>query len=105
MVMASLASAKKQPAYVGKMMERLGIEQGGGIVPRWSLNYATALHRCESCPSKRACRKWLDATPAPTAFAPSFCPNADILFELQFDQLGRQPIARGGYEGATRWHG
>jgi hypothetical protein len=64
------------------MMERLGIEPGDGVVPRLSLSYLTAFHRCESCPSKQTCREWLDNTSAPVAFAPRFCPNTDILFEL-----------------------
>jgi hypothetical protein len=68
-------------------MERLGIEPGGGVVPRLGLTYATALHRCEACRSTQACRDWLDSMPAPVAFAPRFCPNADILFELQIDRL------------------
>jgi hypothetical protein len=70
------------------MMERLGIEPGGGVVPRLSLTYATALHRCEPCRSKQACREWLDGMPGSAAFAPGFCPNGDILFELQVDQPG-----------------
>jgi hypothetical protein len=77
----SLASVKKDPVYLWEMTDI-------GILPRWSLSYyATALHRCRSCPSKQACQQWLDATPAPAAFAPRFCPDVDILFELQVDQF------------------
>jgi hypothetical protein len=65
---------------------RLGIEPACGVVPRLSLNYATAFHRCEACPSKQACREWLDNTLWSVAFAPRFCPNADILFELEANQ-------------------
>jgi hypothetical protein len=60
----------------------------GGVLPKFSLSYATALHRCESCPSKCACRKWLDRMPDSVSFAPPFCPNVDIFFELQVDQQG-----------------
>jgi Family of unknown function (DUF6455) len=74
-----------QPIYLFEMMERLGIEPGGGVVPRLSLTYATAFHRCEACPSKQTCRDWLDRMPRSVAVAPSFCPNADILCELQVD--------------------
>ncbi len=35
-----------------------------------------------------ACREWLKTAPEALNFAPKFCPNGDILFELQFDQLG-----------------
>jgi hypothetical protein len=67
------------------MMRRLGIVPGGAL-PRLSLAYVTAFHRCEACPSKQACRNWLDHMPASVVFAPHFCPNADIFFELQVDQ-------------------
>ena len=69
-----------------EMMERLGIDPGGGTVPSLSLSYAAAFHHCETCRSKQACRDWLDQAPAPAAFAPRFCPSADILFELLGDQ-------------------
>ena len=75
-----------QPTNVIEMMQRLGIETGGGNVPQLSLSYATAFHRCDACASKQACRKWLDATPQSATFAPTFCPNSDILFELQVNQ-------------------
>ena len=68
------------------MMERVGVEPAGGVLPRWSLTYATALHRCQACPSKEACQDWLDSMPMSVSFAPQFCPNADILFELQVEQ-------------------
>jgi hypothetical protein len=80
------APRERQPVYVIEMMERLGIDPGGGVIPQLSLSYATALHRCEACPSKQGCREWLDRMPQSTTFAPRFCPNADILFELQVNQ-------------------
>jgi Family of unknown function (DUF6455) len=95
-----LASVKSEPVYLWEMMRRLGIEADVGVLPRWSLSYATALHRCQSCPSKQVCREWLDSTPAPAAFAPAFCPSADILFELQVDQFHEQD-----QHALTRWHG
>jgi hypothetical protein len=83
--MLSLAT-KHRVICVSAMMERLGIDPSGGTVPRLSLLYATAVRRCESCPCKRACRDWLDRTPAIVSSAPPFCPLGDILFELQFSQ-------------------
>jgi hypothetical protein len=77
-----------RPIYLCEMMQRLGIEPGGGVVPRLSLSYATALHRCEACRSTQAWREWLDNMPASVAFAPRFCANSDILFELRADQPG-----------------
>jgi len=86
--MASADKCDHKPACIYDMMERLGIEVSGGILPRHSLTYATALHRCEQCQTPDACRKWLKTAPQALNFAPKFCPNGDILFELQFDQLG-----------------
>jgi hypothetical protein len=69
-----------------EMMERLGIDPGGGTVPRLGLSYAAAFHRCETCRSKPACRNWLDQTTAAAEFVPGFCPCADIFIELLVDQ-------------------
>ena len=84
--MAAAGSEYSMPVY--EMMARLGIDPGEGILPRLSMRYATALRRCENCRSKRACRDWLDYAPAMVNFAPDFCANADILFDLQCDQSG-----------------
>ena len=83
--MAASAARERQPTFICEMMERLGIEPGGGVVPRLGLTYTTAFHRCEACPSRQACRDWLDNTPAPVTLAPRFCPNTDVFFELQVD--------------------
>ena len=80
-----------QPEYsmhIYEVMARLGIEPSAGVLPRLSLRYATALRRCGDCGSKKACREWLDYAPAMVNFAPDFCRNADILFELQYDEVG-----------------
>jgi len=77
-----------EPTYIGEMMQRLGIDPAGGVLPHFSLSYMTALHRCKACPARNTCRHWLDSTPMSVSFAPSFCPNADIFFELQFDRPG-----------------
>ena len=74
--------------HLYEMMEKLGIDPNSGILPRLGLRYATALHRCEDCPYKKTCREWLDLAPRSVRSAPHFCPDADILFELQFDQPG-----------------
>jgi Family of unknown function (DUF6455) len=89
--------------YVYEMMARLGIVPGGGIVPCLSLRSATALHNCEACPSKKACREWLDSMPTSLALAPRFCPNADVCFELQVDQpwLNRAGLQKVGHGDVT----
>jgi hypothetical protein len=85
--MATTAIHQHQPVQVFKMMEKLGIEPGSSVTPRLSLTYATAVRRCELCPYQEICRNWLDRAPASIGSAPQFCPDADILFELQYDQI------------------
>jgi hypothetical protein len=70
------------------------LSRGVGVVPRLSLSYTTAFHRCKLCSSKQACRDWLGQMPASVVFAPRFCPNADIFFELQLNQVGSAVFAR-----------
>jgi hypothetical protein len=48
---------------------------------------------CCVCPNHETCRYWLDHAPALIGSAPPFCPDADILFELQFDQIRPRPVA------------
>ena len=82
------APAADYSMEIYEMMARLGIEPGAGALPQLSLRYATALSRCEDCQCKQACRDWLDYAPAMVNFAPDFCRNADILFDLQYDEVG-----------------
>jgi uncharacterized protein DUF6455 len=82
------APVPEYSTHVYEMMTRLGIEPGAGVLPQLSLRYATAVRRCENCRSKKGCQDWLDYTPAMVNFAPDFCVNADILFDLQYDQAG-----------------
>jgi hypothetical protein len=77
---------------VYEMMTRLGLEPGAGVLPQLSLRYATAVRRCENCRSKKICQDWLNYAPAMVNFAPDFCMNADILFDLQFDQAGPRRV-------------
>ncbi len=78
--------------HLNEMMASLGIELGADALPRLNLRYPTAFHRCEACPSKTACRQWLDRASGQASFAPRFCGNADILFELQCDQPGARCV-------------
>jgi Family of unknown function (DUF6455) len=82
------APLSKYSTQVYEMMARLGIEPAAGVLPQLSLRYATAVRRCDNCRSKRVCQDWLDYAPAMVNFAPDFCTNADILFDLQCDQAG-----------------
>jgi Family of unknown function (DUF6455) len=72
-----------------EMIATLGINLA---VPQLDLLYATALRRCEGCPSKVICREWLEHASGSASFAPPFCVNANILFEMQFDQVGPRQI-------------
>jgi hypothetical protein len=90
--MPTLKDSARQPTYLYEMMRRLGIEPGEGVVPRLSLTHMTAFHRCQACPTKEACREWLDCMPQSVATAPSFCPNNDILFELRINQPGHASV-------------
>jgi hypothetical protein len=81
------APLREYSTHIYEMMARLGIEPGAGALPHMSLRYATALRRCEACRSKKACQDWLDYAPTMVNFAPEFCMNADILFELQLIRL------------------
>jgi hypothetical protein len=80
------APVPEYSTHIYEMMARLGIGPGAGVLPQLSLRYATALRRCQNCRSKKACQDWLDYAPAMVNFAPDFCMNGDILFELQYDQ-------------------
>lgn len=83
-----------KPTHIREMLERLGVDPAAGVLAHSELTFLTALHRCQNCPSKAACRAWLDSMPMSVAFAPKFCPNGDLFFELQFDQPGH---VRGPY--------
>jgi hypothetical protein len=74
-----------QVLLIGEMMNRLGIEPAGGVLPQYALRYAAARRNCKACASKPACRMWLDAHEV-APFAPPFCPNGDTFFQLQYDQ-------------------
>jgi hypothetical protein len=90
-VMAAPAINGRHPLYLIELMDRLGIEPGEGVIAGLGLSYATAVHRCEACPAKQECRDWLASAPKSVSLAPRFCPNNDILFELQVD---RPPLHR-----------
>lgn len=87
MIMPSPITRQRPTTYMLEMMERLRIEPEGGAIARLGISYATAFHRCETCPCKDDCRDWIDRTPASAFLAPRFCPNTDVFFELQFDSL------------------
>lgn len=67
------------------MMEHLGIEIGAGVTSPLGRLFTSAARTCRTCTSAKACARWRDTAPS-TAFAPAFCPNADIFFfELEIE--------------------
>jgi hypothetical protein len=86
--MAISAATQSQPTHITEMMERLGLDPGAGAIPRLSLAHITAFHRCQACPLEARCAAWLAGHRRPLKFAPSFCPNNDILFEMKFNDPG-----------------
>lgn len=74
-----------------EMMQRLGVDPARRSIAQSELTFLTALHHCQGCESKQQCRHFLDSAPMSFAFAPGFCPNKDLLFEMQFDQAGPAP--------------
>ena len=88
--MTAPVSHEHQNICIFNMMERLGIDPSGGVLPQLGLRYATAFHRCDACPSKQACLEWLERTPAEPALPPRFCQNADLFLELLLDPAARR---------------
>jgi hypothetical protein len=68
------ARIREYSTHIYEMMARLGIEPGVGVLPQSSLRCVTPVR------------------PAMVNFAPDFCINADILFDLQYDQAGPRRV-------------
>ncbi len=86
--MPATATAQRQPSHIAEMMERLGLDPGAAAIPRLGLAHSTAHQRCRACPLSDDCGAWLGGHRGPLSFAPPFCPIADILFELKFNDPG-----------------
>jgi hypothetical protein len=83
---------KETAANFGNMMERLGIDQGYRVVPRFGLLFSCALRNCSSCTRRKACAEWLTADHDLGFGPPQFCPNFDLLWELLCDSgIGSRP--------------
>ena len=79
---------RRRTPVLFEMMQRLGVDPARRSIAQSELTFLTALHQCQGCRSKEQCRHFLDSAPMSFAFAPAFCPNKDLLFEMQFDQGG-----------------
>jgi len=78
---------------VYKMLERLGIELGAGVIPRYGLMYVSAVRNCRKCGAVPACTAWL-GTASSACVAPDFCPSRDIFLELAQAQTVRRSTAK-----------
>jgi hypothetical protein len=83
--------------YLFELMQRIGVDPSRRSIAQSELTFLTALNQCRNCKSNEQCRAWLDQAPMSFAFAPGFCPNKDLLFEMQFDQ-GEPPLLGGALE-------
>ena len=70
---------------IDTMMERLGVDVGCRVTPRFDLLFACALRNCSSCTARKACTGWLAKEHDPLLGPPKFCPNFDLLSELFYD--------------------
>jgi len=93
--MSSSSHAACAPAAnVDTMMDRLGIDQGCRVAPRFGLTLCCALRTCSSCTARDACAQWLVSEPELLLGPPAFCPNTDLLWELVCDRaIGRRTHA------------
>jgi Family of unknown function (DUF6455) len=91
--MPSSENSDLRELQVYKMMERLGIELGAGVIPRYGLMYISAVRNCRSCGAVPPCNEWLGAASSPQ-IAPGFCPNRDIFLELAYAQTTRRSTAK-----------
>jgi Family of unknown function (DUF6455) len=76
---------KETATNIENMMERLGIDQGYRVVPRFGLLFSCALRNCGSCTRRKACADWLTADRDFVYGPPQFCPNFELLWELLCD--------------------
>jgi hypothetical protein len=64
--------------FMGRMMERCGVDPVQLAQQRLGLNMMQAARACMACELTESCRKWLDAAEREGIHEPpSFCPNAE----------------------------
>jgi len=59
------AARQTQASYMREMMQRLRARSGRGRGLALQSELLDRHAPCAACPSKRACREWLDGTPEP----------------------------------------
>jgi len=78
-----------QELQVYKILERLRVELGPGVIPRYGLMDISAVRNCRSCGAASACTERLAAASSP-AVAPDFCRDRDILLDAYAQTVGRR---------------
>jgi hypothetical protein len=73
------------------LAEQLGIDPGAMADPRTELSFAMAHRRCAECKSKEQCRRAIREGRALMSAVASFCPSAEVLFDLAGRQLRLPP--------------
>ena len=81
----SSRAGRATAASIDNMMERLGIDPGFRVAPRFGLLFCCALRNCGSCAARDACGEWLGKDHDAGLGPPKFCPNSDLLSELLYD--------------------
>ena len=69
------------------LAERVGLDLSAMADPRTELSFAMARRRCNECNVKEKCRRVMCEARAPMGAVASFCPSADVLFDLASRQL------------------
>ena len=70
------------PTLLSQMLDCLGVDLGGSVVPRLGSVLISAFYACQSCDAAESCRDWLAHLSADHATPPDFCINQDILAEV-----------------------
>ena len=70
---------------IDRMMERLGIDVGCQVAPRFGLLFSCAERNCATCRARERCTAWLAQDAGAQVAPPRFCPSFDLLWELFYD--------------------
>ena len=70
---------------IDRMMERLGIDVGCQVAPRFGLLFSCAERNCATCRARETCTAWLAQDAGAHLAPPKFCPSFDLLCELFYD--------------------
>ena len=82
------------PMLLSQMLDCLGVDLGGSVVPRLGSVLISVFYACQSCDAAESCSDWLAHPSADHATPPKFCINQDILAEV----LAEPSLRRGSIE-------